>query len=225
MSGRMAKWAVKLSAYDIQYEPRNAIKSHALADFVADFSSDLEEQANLDVQQLEETKDPWTLFTDEASNVKGTRLGILLKSPQGDILPNSIACEFQATNNLAEYEALIADIQLAKGMRVGYFEIYVDSLLIANHFNGSYVVKGADALANLSSALKLPEDVKIPIIHVPSSAIEECKAMKVDGNLPRDHEDHAHDDASWILPVKKYIQDGEIPKGENPKAFKAKVDT
>ncbi|KAF5802492.1 putative aspartic peptidase domain superfamily [Helianthus annuus] len=101
MSGRMAKWAVKLSAHDIRYEPRTAIKSQALADFVADFSSDLQKEAELEVQQLDETKDPWILHTDGSSNIKGTGLGILLKSPQGDIIPHSIACEFQATNNEA----------------------------------------------------------------------------------------------------------------------------
>jgi len=142
LSGMMAKWAVKLSTYDIKYEPRNAIKSQALADFVADFTSDLQEQANLEVQQLEETKDPWILYTDGASNVRGIGLGILLKSPQGGIVPQSIACEFQATNNEAEYEALIAGLQLAKQMRIPYLQVYVDSLLITNHSNGSYLVKG-----------------------------------------------------------------------------------
>ena len=58
MSGRMAKWPIKLIAYDIKYEPRTAIKSQALADFVADFSSDLQREAELEVQQLEKTKDP-----------------------------------------------------------------------------------------------------------------------------------------------------------------------
>ncbi|KAJ0947497.1 putative ribonuclease H [Helianthus annuus] len=194
MSGRMAKWAVKLSAHDIRYEPRTAIKSQALADFVADFSSDLQKEAELEVQQLDETKDPWILHTDGSSNVKGTGLGILLKSPQGDIIPHSIACEFQATNNEAEYEALVAGLQIAKDMGVKYLKVFVDSLLITNHFNGSYAVKGekltkyleivkelalsfvsfsltqvprednteADALANLGSSLKIPEDISIP---------------------------------------------------------------
>jgi hypothetical protein len=78
---------VKLGTYYIKYEPRNAIKSQALTDFVADFSSDLQKEADLEVQQLEETKDHWILFTDGASNIKGTGLGILLKSPQGGIIP------------------------------------------------------------------------------------------------------------------------------------------
>ncbi|KAI3812676.1 hypothetical protein L1987_17388 [Smallanthus sonchifolius] len=99
MSGRMAKWSVKFSAYDLIYEPRTAIKSQALADFVADFSSDIQHEADLEVQQLEESKDEWTLFTDSASNVRGTSLGGILKSSQGDIIPQSISCEFYATIN------------------------------------------------------------------------------------------------------------------------------
>jgi len=81
MSGRMAKWSVKLSAYNLVYEPRNAIKSQALADFVADFSSELKPEVDLEVKMLEETTETWILYTDGASNIRGTGLGILLKSP------------------------------------------------------------------------------------------------------------------------------------------------
>jgi len=49
MSGRMAKWAVKLSAYEILYEPRTTIKSQALADFVADFSKDILQEVEKEV--------------------------------------------------------------------------------------------------------------------------------------------------------------------------------
>ncbi|KAJ0885315.1 putative nucleotidyltransferase, Ribonuclease H [Helianthus annuus] len=258
MSGRMAKWEVKLSAYDISYEPRTAIKSQALADFVADFSSDLQKEAELEVQQLEETKDPWILYTDGSSNIKGTGLGILLKSPQGDIIPHSIACEFQTTNNEAEYEALIAGLQIAKHMGIRYLEVHVDSLLITNHFNGSYAVKGekltkyleivkelalsfvsfsltqvpreenteADALANLGSSLKIPEDISIPIIHILAPAIEDHVAMEIGEDsaiIPSEDTQSYSGSESWISPIMRYLQHGEIPMGENPRAFKIKV--
>ena len=42
LSGRLAKWSVYLSGYDISYKPKTAIKSQVLADFVADFSPELE---------------------------------------------------------------------------------------------------------------------------------------------------------------------------------------
>nr|XP_009765517.1 PREDICTED: uncharacterized protein LOC104217060 [Nicotiana sylvestris] len=36
--GRLAKWAIELGGYDIEYQPRMDIKSQILADFVADFA-------------------------------------------------------------------------------------------------------------------------------------------------------------------------------------------
>ncbi|KAI3783284.1 hypothetical protein L1987_42361 [Smallanthus sonchifolius] len=242
MSERMEKWSVKLSAYDLIYEPRTAIKFQALADFVADFSSDIQHEADLEVQQLEESKDEWTLFTDGASNVRGTGLGIILKSPQGDILPQSISCEFQATNNETKYEALIAGLQLARDIKIRYLQVYVDSLLIANHFNGSYAVKGeklakylikvkqlsmefetfnitqvprednteVDALANLASALRIPEGTKIPIIHILSPAIEKVNEVS-NTEEEADIRDLEPIPGSWISPINKYLQDGEIP--------------
>ena len=46
LSGRLTKWAVELSEYDISYQPRTAIKSQALADFIADFAPSAQAQAN-----------------------------------------------------------------------------------------------------------------------------------------------------------------------------------
>jgi hypothetical protein len=37
-TGRVAKWAIEIAAYGIQYEPRTAIKSQALADFLVDWA-------------------------------------------------------------------------------------------------------------------------------------------------------------------------------------------
>ena len=49
MFGRVAKWSVKLSTYNIVYEPRSVIKSQALVDFVADFSDDLKKEVKIEV--------------------------------------------------------------------------------------------------------------------------------------------------------------------------------
>ncbi|KAK1432046.1 hypothetical protein QVD17_08935 [Tagetes erecta] len=166
------------SAYDIIYEPRTAIKSQALADFVADFSDDLIKEADLEVQQLEEDKGLWVLHIDGASNVRGTGLGILLKSPQGDIIPQSISCEFQATNNEAEYEALISGLHLAKDRGIRYLQVFVDSLLITNHFNGSYAVKGERLSQYLEIVKKLSRDfVYFKIMQVPREENTEADAL------------------------------------------------
>ena len=149
----MAKWSVKLSTYDLIYDPRTTIKSQALANFVADFSSDIQPEADSKVKLLDESTGEWTLHTDGASNVRGTGLGIILKSPQGDIIPQSISCEFQATNIESEYEALIAGLQFARDINIRHLHVFVVSLLIANQFNGSYMVKG-DKMAKYLAVVK-----------------------------------------------------------------------
>ncbi|KAI3827873.1 hypothetical protein L1987_01961 [Smallanthus sonchifolius] len=190
ISGRMANWSVKLSSYDLKYEPRTAIKSQSLADFVTDFSSDIQHEAGLEVQQLEESKDKWTLFTDGASNVRGTGLGILLKSPQGDIIPQTLSCEFQETNNEAEYEALITGLQLTRDIKIRYLQVTRED-------NAE-----DDALANLASALKIQKE-------------EEADVRDLEPSQ-----------GSWILPIKKYLKDGEIPSDEkNHKAFRIRVSS
>ena len=157
MSGRMAKWSIQLSTYDLRYEPRSAIKSQALADFVADFSTDLQPEVEEEVQWFQDENQPkqWILFTDGASNFKGTGLGIIIKSPQGDIIPQAISCEFQATNNEAEYEALIVGLQIAQDLDIKDLQVRVDSLLITNQFNGSYTVKRERLASYLDIVKKL----------------------------------------------------------------------
>ena len=270
LSGRMAKWSVKLSTYDLVYESRTAIKSQTLADFVADFSIDIQPEVDLEVQQLDESKQNWILFTDGASNVRGTGLGIILKSPQGDTIPQSINCAFPATNNEAEYEALVAGLQLAKDLGIRNLQVFVDSLLVTNHFNGSYAVKGeklfqyleivrnlakdfnffdikqvprednteADALANLASALRIPEGTKIPILHILDPAINTYEISKISDpseveiqnpdiaienpEIGIQHPDLGTD--SWTTPIKKYLESGEIPSNEkNHRAFHMRV--
>jgi hypothetical protein len=36
-TGQVAKWGIELAAFDIDYKPRTAIKSQALAEFMADW--------------------------------------------------------------------------------------------------------------------------------------------------------------------------------------------
>ena len=38
-TGQLIQWAIELNKFDIRYQPRNAIKAQALADFIAEFTS------------------------------------------------------------------------------------------------------------------------------------------------------------------------------------------
>ncbi|XP_074355902.1 uncharacterized protein LOC141695563 [Apium graveolens] len=91
----------------------------------------------------------WSLYTGGASNMNGTGFGLVLKSPQGDTLAYSICCEFKATNNESEYEALIIRLTTAVDMKIVHIEVNCDSLLIVNHVKGEYEAKDCKMLAYL----------------------------------------------------------------------------
>ena len=96
------------------YRPPTAIKFQILADFVAEFSPAflpaLEQEIRLE-NGAEEGE--WTLYVDGSSNVRGAGVGIVLTSPTRNTASRAVRCNFKATNNKSEYEALIAGLSLA----------------------------------------------------------------------------------------------------------------
>ncbi|KAI3784140.1 hypothetical protein L1987_43233 [Smallanthus sonchifolius] len=91
------------------------------------------------------------------------------------------------------------------------------------HLNHEEDNTEADALANLASALKILEGTKIPIIHILSLAIEKINEVS-NTKEEADIQDLEPSQGSWISPIKKYLQDGEIPSEEkNHKAFRMRV--
>ncbi|GJV18604.1 reverse transcriptase domain-containing protein [Tanacetum coccineum] len=60
----------------------------------------------------------WTLFTDGSSCVDGCGAGVLLTDPEGAEFTYALRFQFEATNNEAEYEALIAGLRIAQKIGV-----------------------------------------------------------------------------------------------------------
>nr|GEX58196.1 reverse transcriptase domain-containing protein [Tanacetum cinerariifolium] len=58
-------------------------------------------------------KEPWTLFTDGSSCVDGSGAGLILTSPEGVEFTYAMRFQFTASNNEAEYEALVAGLRIA----------------------------------------------------------------------------------------------------------------
>ncbi|GKA71646.1 reverse transcriptase domain-containing protein [Tanacetum coccineum] len=89
----------------------------------------------------EELPEPWTLFIDESSCIDGSGAGLILTNSEGVEFTYAMRFRFEATNNEAEYEALRAGLRIAEQMGVKNLQANVDSQLVANKVNGSYVAK------------------------------------------------------------------------------------
>nr|XP_033512910.1 uncharacterized protein Mb2253c-like [Nicotiana tomentosiformis] len=73
----------------------------------------------------------WTLFTDGASNVKWSGLGVIVITLSGEILREAIRT-MPLTNNEAECEAWVVGLELAPGLGSEVIEIKCDSQLVVN---------------------------------------------------------------------------------------------
>ncbi|GJX39331.1 reverse transcriptase domain-containing protein [Tanacetum coccineum] len=116
ISGRMLKWKFELEGYDIQYRPRTSIKGQILADFIVERPD--EESPDELMAEPEELPKPWTLFTDGSSCIDGSGAGLILTNPEGVEFTYAMRFRFEATNNEAEYEALIAGLRIAEQMGI-----------------------------------------------------------------------------------------------------------
>jgi len=64
VAGRMVRWAVEQSEFDIRYEPRGSIKGQVYADFVVELSPGGDQEAD--------PGSKWSLSVDGSSNQQGS---------------------------------------------------------------------------------------------------------------------------------------------------------
>ena len=115
---RMALWAIELSEFDVQYRPRTSIKGQIVADFIAEFTN---------VEGLGAEEPPhWSIHMDGSSNKHGGGIGVMLCSLEGDKIECMVRLNFPTTNNEAEYEALVAGLDLVKAARATSVIVYSD---------------------------------------------------------------------------------------------------
>nr|GEX76915.1 reverse transcriptase domain-containing protein [Tanacetum cinerariifolium] len=93
------------------------------------------------MEEIEELPEPWILFTDESPYTDGSGAGLILTNPEGMKFTYTLRFGFDATNNEAKYDALIARLRIAKQMGVKNIQENVDSRLVANQVNETCIAK------------------------------------------------------------------------------------
>jgi hypothetical protein len=119
-SGRIARWAVELMGKTLSFAPRKAIKSQVLADFLAEWTD-----TQLPITSIQ--PELWTMHFDGSLMKTGADAGLLFVSPLGKHLRYVIRLHFPASNNVAEYEALVNRLRIAIELGVRRLDARGDS--------------------------------------------------------------------------------------------------
>nr|GEW10489.1 reverse transcriptase domain-containing protein [Tanacetum cinerariifolium] len=96
-----------------------------------------------------------TFFTDGSSCVDGSGARLILTSPDGVEFTYALRFQFTASNNEAEYEALIAGLRIAARMGMKDVHVRVDSKLVVNQVLGTYAAKEHNMVKYLEIAKSL----------------------------------------------------------------------
>nr|AAX94884.1 retrotransposon protein, putative, unclassified [Oryza sativa Japonica Group]AAX94911.1 retrotransposon protein, putative, unclassified [Oryza sativa Japonica Group]ABA92939.1 retrotransposon protein, putative, unclassified [Oryza sativa Japonica Group] len=132
LKGRVGKWIFSLTEFDLRYESPKVIKGQAIADFIVEHRDD-------SIGSVEMV--PWTLFFDGSVCTHGCGIGLVIISPRGACFEFAYTIKPYATNNQAEYEAVLKGLQLLKEVEADAIEIMGDSLLVISQLAGEYECK------------------------------------------------------------------------------------
>ena len=189
---------MELLAFTIIYTPRTAIKSQALADFVAEWTESQTPPSLIDLEH-------WTLYFDGSLMLQGAGAGIVLISPRGERFKYVLQLHFPASNNVAEYEALLHGLRIATSLGIRRLLARGDSELVVRQVMKDWVCRdpameaycqevrklegkfdgleithvlrrdneAADALAKMGSSREpVPAGVFLQELHAPSIKVE-----------------------------------------------------
>ncbi|XP_070049884.1 uncharacterized protein [Nicotiana tomentosiformis] len=145
-TGKLAKWQILLSEFNIVYVSQKVIKGKVLADHLAENPVDREyeplkmyfpnEEVSFVGEDITEAYDGWRMFFDRAANFKGVGIGVVLVSETGQHYPVSAKLRFPCTTNMVEYEACILGLWLAIDMNVQELLVIENSDLLVHQVLG-----------------------------------------------------------------------------------------
>nr|GEU59130.1 reverse transcriptase domain-containing protein [Tanacetum cinerariifolium] len=147
-------------------------------DVLADFLAEMPDKSPPDASIVETQQEPWTIFTYGSSCMDGSGARLLLTSPKGTEFTYALRFQFAATNNEAEYEALIASLRITAQMGVQNVYVSVDSKLVVNQVLGAYVAKEENMIKYLEKVKSLVSGfTNFSINQVPRSKNKKADAL------------------------------------------------
>ncbi|KAA3467307.1 RNA-directed DNA polymerase (Reverse transcriptase), Ribonuclease H [Gossypium australe] len=223
-----------------------ALKRSVIADFLVSRALKDYEPLNFDfpnedlmyvvtIEKSAPREYPWKLNFDGASNTMGKEIGAVLVSPDRDHYPFTSKLDFDCKNNMAEYEACIMGIHMAKEHKIKVIEVFGDSALVIYQLKGEWETRDSKLIDYQKLVLKLIkefDDITFCYLsrdenHMGDALATLASMIKV--NKQEDvkpihisiYEDPTHcynieeeerDDHPWYHDILQYVKNNEYPK-------------
>jgi ribonuclease HI len=234
VTGRVAEWAVELQPFEISFETTKVIKSKALAEFTAEWTDPFTDEPPEVESRLpgEEAPGLWAMHFDGAFNLPGAGASGSLASPSEDKLFYAIQLcfkpEHKVSNNIEEYEGLLAGLRAANALGIKRLVVKGDSQLVVNFSNKSYTPKDEHMAAYLEEHRKMEkcfqglelkhiprgdnvEDPPPALPPPPEQGAPDCGPPSGDRVLVALAQ---HEGVDWILEVKAFLISSRLPEDE-----------
>ncbi|XP_050916156.1 uncharacterized protein LOC127131270, partial [Lathyrus oleraceus] len=224
LTGRLARWQMLLSEYDIQYVSQKAIKGSVLSDYLAnqpveDYQSLKFDFPDEDIMVVKDCEIPGP---DEGPE-PGSRWKLMF---------DARLC-FDCTNNIAEYEACILGIEAAIDLRIKILEVCGDSALVIYQVKGEWETRDTKLIpyrAHVMELIKYFDEITFRHIPRTENQIADALAMlasmyqvrfhneapliqierKVEPAYCQSVEEEA-DGKPWFHDIKCFLQNQEYP--------------
>jgi len=131
LHSRVGKWALALTKYSLTYQSLKSVKGQIVADFIADHSV-------IEPALKGACDQPWKLYFDGSSHKNGTGIGVVIISPKNVPTTYKFRLNQFCSNNEAEYEVLIAGLEILLELGAKNVEIKGDSELVLKQLTKEY---------------------------------------------------------------------------------------
>ena len=166
-------------------------------------------------------------------------MGIVLTSPMGNTASGTVRCNFKATNNESQYEALIAGLTLAHKMGVENIQVFGDSQLIIKQVQGEYQAKEDSMIQYMAVSQWLIKKFKsCKLTQIPREQNSQADALANMGSAletnsqmiipllvlqwptileepPSEEVSAVEEGETWMTPLAQYLETNILPKDRN----------
>ncbi|XP_039007806.1 uncharacterized protein LOC120135628 [Hibiscus syriacus] len=166
LTGRLTRWQILLSEFDIVYVSQNEIKGSVIVDFLTSRASEDYKSLNFNFldedlmcisteEESSEGNKSWTLYFDGASNALGNGIGTVLISQNEIYYSFTRRLDFFCTNNMDKYEACIMGLKAVIERKIKTLKVCGDFTLVVYKLRGELETKDLKLVAYRNLVLKL----------------------------------------------------------------------